>query len=387
MEAPMCIMGTPTAIPTDALVLVTNGTQPIQLQVIKQLLQRGCRVRTTTDSTEAGYWLDNQFQMDKHSGRFEHVKLVPDPNSDKSIYQEVVKDVFAIVHTPTLISLTSPVKVVWTMAAESVLSMLDAAQAEKSVQALVYTSSIVAVTPLMPDGERLVTENSWNAKDAILALSGQHDEHHVRSSALAYAEQALWQWVNKHSPAFKVNVVCPANLIGQNYAPEHTSDWKNWIFELYQTGKAREAIPGAGPTQAREFSASPGFLYYPDELLTPEGADWYVDVADVALLHIAAIFDSEIENDRLQAWGCHRDWNDAIAVLRNLGPGNPDVTQPFFIGHDGVQRGRLYTRFARVSEILKRWNGAGWKAFESTIAESVETFQQMGNHDMGGIKG
>ncbi len=379
-------MDIPIALPADALVLVTNGTQPIQLQVIKQLLQRGCRVRTTTNSNEAGYWLDNQFQMDKHSGRFEHVKLVLNVDSGKPLYQEVVKDVFAIVHTPTLISLTSPPKVVWAVAAESVLSMLDTAKAEKSVQALVYTSSILAVTPLMPDGERLVTENSWNAKDAILAMSGQHDEHHVRSSALTYAEQALWQWVNKHSPAFKVNVVCPANLIGQNYAPEHTSDWKNWIFELYQTGKAREVIPGAGPTQAREFSGSPHFSCF-DELLTLEGADWYVDAADVALLHIAAIFDPEIENDRLQAWGCHRDWNDAIAVLRNLGPGNPDVTLPFFIGHDGVQRGRLYTRFARVSDILKRWNGAGWKPFESTIAESVETFQQMGNHVMGGIKG
>ncbi len=380
-------MEIPSAIPADALVLVTNGTQPIQLQVIKQLLRSGCRVRATTSSNEDGYWLDNQFQMDKHSGRFEHVKLVPNNVVGGLLYQDVVKGVSAIVHSPTLISLLSPLKVVWAVAAESVLSMLDAARAEQSVQALVYTSSIVAVTPLMPDGDRLVTENSWNAKDAILAMSGQQDAHLVRSSALTYAEQALWQWVNKNSPAFKVNVICPSNLIGQNYAPEHTSEWKNWIFELYQTGQASEVIPGAGPTQAREFSTSPDLLY-PNELLTLEGADWYVDVADVALLHVAAIFDPEIENDRIQAWGCHRDWNDAITVLRNLGPGNPDVTQPFFIGHDGVQRGRLYTRFARASEILKRWNGGGgWKPFELTIAESVETFQQMGYHVMGGIKG
>ncbi len=116
-------------------------------------------------------------------------------------------------------------------------------------------------------------------------------------------------------------------------------------------------------------------------------ADWYVDVADVALLHVAAIFDPEVAGARIQAWGCHRDWNDAIAVLRNLEPGYPDATQPFFIGHDGVKRGQLYTKFLTVTSILKKWkNGAGWKSFEETIAESVETFQHMG-YTAGAFKG
>ena len=41
------------------------------------------------------------------------------------------------------------------------------------------------------------------------------------------------------------------------------------------------------------------------------GPDWYVDVEDVALLHVASIFD-EFASERLQAWGMRRDWNDAL---------------------------------------------------------------------------
>jgi hypothetical protein len=242
-----------------ALVLVTNGAQPIQLQIIKQLLERGCRVRTTSGSTESGYWLDNQFCMAKHSGRFEHVKLVLGENpADTSLYKEVLQGVEAIVHSPTIIDLGKPVKKVWAMAADSVLGMLEAAKAEESVNAFVYTSSIQAVTSLLAGGDqRLITENSWNARDAILAMSGQKEPHLVHSSTVAYAEQALWQWASTRAPNFKVNSICPSSLIGQNFAPERTSDWKNWIFELYQNGHAQEVIPGAGPTQARKSSSYP----------------------------------------------------------------------------------------------------------------------------------
>ncbi len=243
-----------TLSPIGSLVLVTNGTQPVQLQVIKQLLERGCRVRATSDSKETGYWLDNQFCVEKRSGRFEYFKLDPGsgPGDKQQLYQQAVAGVDAIVHSPTIGDLDQPVKEVWAAAAESVVKMLEAANAEKSVHAFSYASSIVAVTPLVSEDQRLVTENSWNAKDPILALSGQNEHHLVHSSSVTYAEQALWQWARTNSPKFKINSICPSNLIGQNFAAERTTDWKNWIFELYQDGKAQEVIPGAGPTQARK---------------------------------------------------------------------------------------------------------------------------------------
>ncbi|KAG7292043.1 hypothetical protein NEMBOFW57_002074 [Staphylotrichum longicolle] len=274
--------------------------------------------------------------MHTYSGRFEHIKLSHDDLTDSSLYEDAVKGVYAIVHSPTVAYLNQPPKDVWAKTADSVLSMLDAAKGEKSVQAFVYTSSIAAVTSLSTPSEApvLVTEDSWNAKDVVLALTGKHNDHVVHDSALVYTEQSLWHWQDKQCPHFKINVISPSNLIGQNFAPHRTLDWQNWLLELYRNGQATEVIPNAGPTQAH----------------------WYVDVADVALLHVAAIFDPDIAGERLHAWGCFRDWNDAIAVMRNLEPDVPDVTQPFFIGDDGSKRGGLYTRPGRVPAILKKWN-------------------------------
>lgn len=241
-------------IPTDAVVLVTNATQPIPLQVVKQLLERGCRVRAATACDEDGSWMSELFAMHTYSGRFEHIKLSHDDLTDSSLYEDAVKGVYAIVHSPTVAYLNQPPKDVWAKTADSVLSMLDAAKGEKSVQAFVYTSSIAAVTSLSTPSEApvLVTEDSWNAKDVVLALTGKHNDHVVHDSALVYTEQSLWHWQDKQCPHFKINVISPSNLIGQNFAPHRTSDWQNWLLELYRNGQAAEVIPSAGPTQARE---------------------------------------------------------------------------------------------------------------------------------------
>jgi len=248
----------PIIIPTDAVVLVTNATQPIPLQVVKQLLERGCRVRAATACDEDGSWMAELFPMHTYSGRFEHIKLTHDNQTDSSLYEDAVKGVYAVVHSPTVAYLNQPPKEVWAKTAESVLSMLAAAKGEKSVQAFVYTSSIVAVTSLSTPSEApvLVTEDSWNAKDVVLALTGKHNDHVVHDSALVYAEQSLWHWQDKQCPKFKINVISPSNLIGQNFAPHRTSDWQNWLLELYRNGRATEVITNAGPTQARKFRRS-----------------------------------------------------------------------------------------------------------------------------------
>lgn len=98
----------------------------------------------------------------------------------------------------------------------------------------------------------------------------------------------------------------------------------------------------------------------------------------MALLHVAAIFDPDVSGQRLQAWGCFRDWNDASEFLQHL-----EVRkEPYHaIGDDGITRGQLYTRFGKVMEILQRWKGKrSWKGFEETIRESVSLFRLMDYH-------
>lgn len=104
--------------------------------------------------------------------------------------------------------------------------------------------------------------------------------------------------------------------------------------------------------------------------------DWYVDVEDVALLHVAAVFDPTVSSERLQAWGCYRNFNDVIQILRSL-PTSELLYD--YIDDDGLKRGQQYSAFSRVLEIFERWKGKGqgrWKRFEDTVQESLETFQK-----------
>jgi hypothetical protein len=249
-------------ISTYAPVLVTNGTRPIPLQIIKQLLELGCRVRTTLSWMESASWLDKLFAPYVASGKFERVTLPPGHATSRYFYQDAVKGVSAIVHTPTLPQhFNQPLSDIWTIAADSVRFMLEAAEHEPTVRAFVYTSSIRAAAPLVPQADLRVKEDSWNAKDTILALTarGQCNDEVVLSSSLVRAEQAVWQWKSQQRPgtlAFKVNVVSPSNVIGQNFGARHHNHWRNWIWRLYKTGRSSEAIRGAGPTQARKCFSS-----------------------------------------------------------------------------------------------------------------------------------
>jgi nucleoside-diphosphate-sugar epimerase len=241
-------------LPFGALVLVTNGTKPIALQVIKQLLERGYRVRTTTGIFANASWLDRLFATYVDSGVFERL-TVGDP-SHSTAFRKAVRGVDAIVHSATVPLIGPNLDEVERLTAASVFSILSAAEREPSVRAFVYTSSIVAATPLAPSSDVWVEFDTWNRVDAELASSGEGGDC-VYNASLAAAEQVVWLWGADRRPHFRVNVISPANIIGQNFGSEYTSDWKNWIFELYMKHHAK-GVPGLGRTQPRK--SSPGWL-------------------------------------------------------------------------------------------------------------------------------
>lgn len=95
---------------------------------------------------------------------------------------------------------------------------------------------------------------------------------------------------------------------------------------------------------------------------------WIVDIKDVALLHVAAIIDPEVNNARLQAWGHHSSWNDALAIMRKQCPRRK------FIANlpDGLAIS-ISTDFSQPLTLLQKWgNQDGWTPFEKTVTEDVK---------------
>lgn len=95
---------------------------------------------------------------------------------------------------------------------------------------------------------------------------------------------------------------------------------------------------------------------------------YHIDVKDVALLHVAAILDPKINNERLQAWAENCNWNDILAIMRRLYP------QRHFIDDlPGQQRLSISTDLTLSLHLLKKWgNQAGWRTLEQTIKDNVE---------------
>lgn len=244
-------------IPPDALILVTNGTQPIPLQVIKLLLDSGCRVRAATPWMEEASWLDQLFLREIMQKRFERTSLGPGHPTDKSFYRDVVKGVQAVVHSATFPGYGQSREDSWAITTDSVVCMLEAAENEKSMKSFVYTSALVAAAPPVSQTDISVNEDSWNVHDCIMALTGSCDPHIIYNSSMATAEQGLWHWVREQCPTFKVNVVSPSSVIGANFGWLYHNYWRNWIWHLYKYGHARPFIPGAGPTQARRLPPLP----------------------------------------------------------------------------------------------------------------------------------
>ena len=97
---------------------------------------------------------------------------------------------------------------------------------------------------------------------------------------------------------------------------------------------------------------------------------YFVDVKDIALLHVVSVLDPDLSNIRLQAWGHRGNWNDVLAILRRLRPNRefiPDLPPSPY--------GDLSTDPSQSLTLLKKWGGQdGWKPLEETVADNISAF-------------
>ncbi len=97
-------------------------------------------------------------------------------------------------------------------------------------------------------------------------------------------------------------------------------------------------------------------------------------------MHIAAVLDPKLKNQRIFAWGCYRDWNNALDAFntmyreKNSRPGKWNR-----IVDEGPPSTKLETDVMPVYDILRRWSRrSGWQPFEGTLFDSVNMYREMG---------
>lgn len=96
-----------------------------------------------------------------------------------------------------------------------------------------------------------------------------------------------------------------------------------------------------------------------------------MSVKDVAVLHVAAILDEDIKEERIQAWGGPFNWNDILAIMRRHYPTHKvvdDFPKPVGISTTADDKVPL--------KLLKKWaQQDGWKSLEDAIRETISSFQ------------
>ncbi|OPB37939.1 hypothetical protein A0O28_0102230 [Trichoderma guizhouense] len=340
-----------TNFPQGSWVLVTGVTGFVASHIAKAFLDRGFKVRGTARNLDRASWLIEDTLKDFATrGDFE-LSQVADLADDHA-FDEAIKGVSAIIHVASIVTFDPDPNKVIPKTVAGATSILEAATREPSVKAFVYTSSIGAVTMPRPGNDIQITWDTYNdfATQAAWAPPPYEPSRGMLTymASKAAAEKAVWQFAEERKPHFTVNSVPPSAIMGEALNKVHNEGTGAWIRNLYD-----------GDTS----------------FWGPHGANYGVDVKDVAVLHVAAALDPGVNNARLQAWGHKCNGNDVLAIMRKHYPEHKFV--------DDMDNQTALTFSADFSEplaLLKKWaNQDGWRPLEQTVVENVDSILKLNN--------
>ncbi|KAL2787947.1 hypothetical protein BJX66DRAFT_309711 [Aspergillus keveii] len=338
-----------TSIPTGSWILVTGASGFLASHVCLEFLQRGFRVRgTVRDPTQSSLLLTSaRFKPYADLGAIELVS-VPPLGADDGAYDEAIKGAAAIIHTAYVTYIVPDPNEVITPMVAGVRSILAAAIREPAVRSVVFTSSALAASPLASGGidNGVVGRDSWN--DAVLEAAWAAPPNAMLNypASKVAAEKEVWKFVESNKDRhlhFNVNVVSPAGITGEPLNKKHIEGPANWVVHAYRGNKAvMDTLP----------------------------ATFYADVKDVALLHVAAALDPDVKNARLQAWGHSANWNEILAILRELRP-----NKKFVDDYPDPHHLRVSIDQAESVALLNKWRQrpgkGGWTSLEDSILENI----------------
>ncbi|KAF4986597.1 hypothetical protein FGRMN_10765 [Fusarium graminum] len=299
------------AIPKGSIALVTGVNSFIGSHIADDFLSRGYNVRGTARNISTCAWINVFFDQKYGSDRFT-LFAITDLTSPES-FDQAVKGVSAVVHVASPLGHDTSVEKMIPDAVASAMNALNASNRETSVKRFVFTSSSTAAASPQPEVTGIVvTKDSWNHKAlSMVQESTTLDWYTAYAASKVAAERAVWDFYH-NDPARRsdlvVNTVLPSTTFGKSLDQAHQGH-----------------------------PSTSGFI---QSLWNGTNIDWlktippqyFVDIQDNALIHVACTLLSTVQGERIFAWV--EPWNfDAIlGILRQQNPHRAFV-QNFQSGH------------------------------------------------------
>ncbi|EHL02984.1 putative Aldehyde reductase 2 [Glarea lozoyensis 74030] len=253
--------------------------------------------------------------------------------------------VSAIAHVASNLTFKADPNAVIPEVIAGIKSILKSAASSATVKRFVFTSSSTAAASPIPNKVFHIDSKTWN--DAVVDEAWAPPPYEpmrayaVYSASKVEAERALWKFVEENKPGFVVNAVLPDTVFGKILDRNLHVSTAGFVNALYK-GEQQHLPP-----------------------------QWFVDVQDVALLHLACMTDPLIKNERIIAFAEPWNWNDILRIMRKLRP-NEKIIDDYA---DDNARDLSTVDNARGNEILKGFGKSGFTSLEESVKGNIDGLQ------------
>ncbi|KAL9622036.1 MAG: hypothetical protein Q9160_003535 [Pyrenula sp. 1 TL-2023] len=244
-------------------VLVTGINGYIASHIGRQLLKKGFTVRGTSRSASAGPHLCRS-AFKGFEENYEHF-VVPDMTVEGA-FDEAAQGVSGIIHTASPISFDfQTLDEFLVPAVNGSLSILRSAlKAGPELKSVVITSSVTAIVSRDKPQDYDFSEDDWNDW-AEKAVRKEFSPSVAYSASKTAAERAIWTWGKENKHAFSLSAVNPTIVMGPPIvfpdSPAKLNETLKPVWEVLTRGTIQP----------------------------PVGRGAYIDVRDVAAMHIWCI--------------------------------------------------------------------------------------------------
>ncbi|KAJ5642853.1 uncharacterized protein N7484_005360 [Penicillium longicatenatum] len=324
-----------SALPQGSLILVTGASGFLASHIITEALHLGFCVRGVVRSKDKGKQTEALFNSPKYSS-----VVVQDMAADKP-FDGVLHDVDGIIHCASVTTFSPDAESVIPPTITGTLNILHAAIRQSNVVRFVYTSSATAVTFPCNNLNGIITAAAWNHEAVNMAQQAAADSPDmpflVYSASKMQAEQAVWRFTREEKPHFTVNCVLPATSFGRILGP---------------AGESGKYIPDLVLRRAVSTHLPPQYI---------------VDVKDSARIHLAALLDVTVANERVLAFGHSINWNDIIDSIQQS---RPELQLPTRIPGLGRDLREVENSLA-VNLLKKWWDKDAFTELDETVRENL----------------